>query len=271
MLGLLSLTFIGLLTCSASSQTLPSFPDPTVELDYGTFQGRYSSIYNISYFRKIPFAAPPVGQNRFRAPQAVGQLPSGMYDTDQHFDACPQNAADGSEDCLYLGLYSRPWTDTNVKRPVLVDFYGGAFIQGGAAFGIPPPGYPALNVSDSNDYIVIYSNYRLNAFGFLPGSTIANDPLSDLNAGLLDQQFALKWVQSNIAAFGGDPSNVTIWGQSAGGGSVVAQLIANGGATTPRLFSRALTSSPFWPKTYDYNSPQAELIYSQLVNLTGCA
>lgn len=177
----------------------------------------------------------------------------------------------GSEDCLYLGLYSRPWDQSEpTKRPVVVVFFGGAFIEGGGSFSIPPSGYPILNVSTLNDFIFVYPNYRVNAFGFLPGAAIKNSSTSDLNPGLLDQQYALKWVNQNIAGFGGDPSNVTIWGQSAGGGSVVAQVIANSGQTSPRLFSKALALSAFWPKTYRYDDPEAEAIYSSLVKMAGC-
>lgn len=178
----------------------------------------------------------------------------------------------GSEDCLYLGLYSRPWDQTvETKRPVVVVFFGGAFIEGGGSFNIPPSGYPILNASTLNDFIFVYPNYRVNAFGFLPGAAIKNSSDSDLNPGLLDQQYVLQWVHNNIEGFGGDPGNVTIWGQSAGAGSVVAQVIANGGQTTPKLFSKALVSSGFWPKTYQYDDPQAEAIYTSLVEMTGCS
>lgn len=117
----------------------------------------------------------------------------------------------------------------------------------------------------------MYPNYRVNAFGFLPGAEVAASPNSTLNPGLLDQQAALQWTNKYIAAFGGDPQNVTIWGQSAGAGSVIAQSIANGGKTTPRLFTKAVASSPFWPKTYKYNAPEAQEIYDRMANLTGCA
>jgi len=130
-------------------------------------------------------------------------------------------------------------------------------------------GYPTLNVSASSDMVLVYANYRTNSFGFLPGKEIAQDPYSDLNPGLLDQEAVLKWTQKNIAQFGGNPEDVAIWGQSAGGGSVLAQTIARGGQQ--KLFNRAMANSPFWPKTYQYDSPEAQLQYDTLVSFTGCA
>lgn len=249
----------------------PGSPHLLADLDYGRFQGAYSSSYNISYWRKIPFAAPPVGENRFRGPQPPLPLPSDPpYNSDDSFDMCVQRTVNGSEDCLYLGLYSRPWTKGQSLRPVVVTFYGGGFIQGSASFSIPPSAYPLLNVSTSSDMIFIYPNYRTNAFGFLPGKAIADDPLSDLNPGLLDQEAVLKWTQKYIAEFGGDPDDVAVWGQSAGGGSVLAQTIARGG-TQKSLFNKAMANSPFWPKTYAHDSPEAEALYEQLATLTGCA
>jgi carboxylesterase type B len=116
----------------------------------------------------------------------------------------------------------------------------------------------------------VYTNYRVNAFGFLPGKEIADDPTSDTNVALRDQEYALQWVQKHIEKFGGNPRNVTIWGQSAGGGSVLAQTIS-GHSHVPPLFSKALALSPFWPKTYRYDSADAQWIYDKLANLTGCA
>lgn len=256
----------------AISQPPTSFNDTFVTIPQGTFRGTYSTTYNITAFRKIQFGASTAGENRFRAPQPPPQLPNGtIYDSDQSFDMCPQRTVNGSEDCLYLGLYSRPRTRTTSLWPVLVVFYGGGFIQGSASFGIPPSMYPVLNVSSLNDYIVVYPNYRVAAFGLLPGNAVKDSPTADLNPGLLDAQAALQWVHENIAAFGGDPKNVTIQGQSAGGGQVVAQVLANGGRTSPQLFQKALPGSPFWPKAYDYNSPQAEDLYNRFASLAGCA
>ncbi|KAK7951932.1 carboxylesterase [Apiospora aurea] len=268
-------------------------------LDYGTFQGVYNAEYNISYWQKIPYAAPPVGENRFRAPQPPQPVGEQVYNSSQPFDMCPQRTVNGSEDCLYLGLYSRPWTEGQPLRPVVVTFYGGGFVQGSASFTIPPPAYPILNVSSSSGHrsgqthakereddgmLFVYPNYRVNAFGFLPGRQVAADLHSDPNAGLLDQEAALRWTQRHIRHFGGDPTHVTIWGQSAGGGSVVAQTIAarqrrrlrgSGPGPAPLsptnpLFRQALASSPFWPKTYRNEAPEAQWRYDRLANLTGC-
>lgn len=248
---------------------------PTIKLPYGTFSGAYSSTYNLTYYRKIPFAASTAGNNRFRAPQPPLPITNGAYNTDQDFDMCPQRTVNGSEDCLYLGIYSRPWTQSQHKpekslRPVLLTFYGGGFIQGSASFSIPPSGFPVLNVSQQNDYVVVYSNYRTNLFGFLSGKKIARHRDTDLNTGLLDQRAALEWIQANIHAFGGDPRNVTIWGQSAGGGSVVAQTIATGNRGR-NLFAKAMANSPYWPKTYRYDSAENEALYAAVVAGAGCA
>ena len=98
--------------------------DPTVSLDYGSLKGKYNAGYDITLFRRIPFAAPPTGPNRFGPPKPPANI-SGVYDTDKDFPGCPQRETQGSEDCLYLGLYSRPWTNATAKRPVVVFFHGG--------------------------------------------------------------------------------------------------------------------------------------------------
>lgn len=173
--------------------------DLLAALDYGTFQGSYSPTYNISYWQKIPFAAPPLGPLRFRGPQPPAPLPNGtVCNSTQTFDMCPQRTVNGSEDCLYLGLYARPWAAGQPLRPVVVVFYGGAYIQGDASFGVPPAAYPVLNVSAGGAGLVfVYSNYRTNAFGFLPGREVAADRNgSDLNPGLLDQDAAIKCERS---------------------------------------------------------------------------
>lgn len=141
-------------------------------------------------------------------------------------------------------------------------------MYGGASLAMPPSGFPVLNVSASTDIIFVHPNYRINVFGFLPGRQIAEDSNSDLNVGLLDQEAALQWVQQHISSFGGDRNSVSIWGQSAGAGSVLSHLI--GRKHSPPLFQRALLSSPYWPKTYRHDGPEAQALYDKMVNMTGC-
>lgn len=248
----------------------PAYDPPIINLSYISLQGSYSPQYNITYYRTIPFADSTTGDNRFRAPQPPPAV-AGTYNTDQSFPWCPVPDGSGSEDCLYLGIYSRPWASGAKLRPVTVVFHGGSYITGSASFSLPPSGYPTLNVSDQNDFVLVYPNYRLGVLGFLPGQQIQDVVDADLNVGLLDQQAALMWVNQNIEQFGGDPKNVSLFGQSAGGGSVLSQLIANDGNTTPALFQRAMTNSPYWPKTYLYNDTRPQFIYDKLSNLTGCA
>ncbi|KAL1888192.1 hypothetical protein Sste5346_009730 [Sporothrix stenoceras] len=265
---------------AVSSNTVPPTNDILVDaqLDYGTFRGAYSSEYNITYWKTVPFAAPPVGVNRFRGPQPLvvnSTRSTTVVNASRPFPMCPQREASGDEDCLYLGLYGRPWTMGHRLRPVVVVFYGGGFIRGSAELSMPPSAYPVLNVTSvDNDLLFVYPNYRTNVFGFLAGREVGEDPHSDTNAGLLDQKAALKWVQRYIHRFGGDTDDVTIWGQSAGGGSVVAQVAsmlgANNNTFEKPLFHRAMASSPYWPKTYRYDAPESRKIYDDLVKRVGC-
>ncbi|KAH8651340.1 Alpha/Beta hydrolase protein [Xylariales sp. PMI_506] len=238
-----------------------------VNLDYGLLKGNFYQDENLTAWRKIPFAAPPVGQNRFRAPQAPLPI-EGIYDTHQDVPRCPDFFTDPIEDCLYLGVWSRPWTVDRPLRPVFLHLYGGGFVIGQDISN--PPYYASMNVSNENDYVAVTANYRVNTFGFLSGKEMFEDPYSDLNVGLLDQEAAMKWIQKYIHLFGGDPSQVTLWGTSAGGGSVIAHAIAHGGQTDPPLFTRGIASSPYWPKIYPYDSPEAEAVYDNMTEVLGC-
>lgn len=141
-------------------------PEPVAGLDYGTFQGAYSTSYNISYWQKIPFAALPVRWNRVRGPQPPFNITDNTYDSSQPFDMCPQRTVNGNEDCLYFGLYGRPWSQGQDLRPVVVNFYGDGYIEADAYFTLPPAGCSVLNVSQTNEFIFVEPNYRVNAFGF---------------------------------------------------------------------------------------------------------
>lgn len=149
----------------------------------------------------------------------------------------PQRVNPGSEDCLLLDVLV-PETPAGTNLPVMVQIHGGGYAVGNAE---TYPGYALVNQSQGN-LIYVTIQYRLNAFGFLSSTEVRENGAA--NAGLLDQRAALMWVQRNIRPFGGDPSKVTIIGGSAGGGSVMNQMILYGGEANPPF--RAVISEYPW-------------------------
>jgi para-nitrobenzyl esterase len=212
---------------------------PVVLTDRGPVRGVSTSIGN--QFLGIPYAAPPVGALRWVAPQpaASWQTPR---DASQFANHCPQSAspfgvASTTEDCLYLNVYTPMAAPRGgpLLRPVMVYIHGGAFLFGES------DDYGPRRLLNSN-VVVVTINYRLAALGFMANAGLAAESPdgSSGNYGLLDQQAALGWVSRNINAFGGDPNNVTIFGESAGGLSVHANL------ASPRskgLFAHAIVES----------------------------
>lgn len=190
---------------------------------------------NVNYygFKGIPYAQPPVGDLRFRAP--LPPLPwIGIRDATVHGPTChnsPGVLAMGdveSEDCLFLNVYT---TEITGKKPVMFWIHGGAFSSGSGDSILYGPGHLL-----SEDVVVVTINYRLGAFGFLS----TGDKYAPGNAALKDQIMALKWVQRNIEKFGGDPENVLIFGQSAGSASahwLIVSPLAEG------LFAKAILQS----------------------------
>jgi para-nitrobenzyl esterase len=185
----------------------------------------------------VPFAAPPVGNFRWRAPQPVAPW-KGVKETRSFSPACAQTATwlpnPKSEDCLYLNV----WAPENAKNlPVMVWIHGGGYYGGTAA----QPVFDGANLA-KRGVIVVTLNYRLGIFGFFahPDLTAESPDKVSGNQGIEDQIAALRWVKSNIAAFGGDPGRVTIMGESAGGESV-AILVAS--PLTKGLFQRAIAES----------------------------
>ncbi|WP_084475697.1 carboxylesterase/lipase family protein [Nocardia vermiculata] len=202
-----------------------------VHLDSGTIRGTTHD--SVSTFQGLPYAAPPVGDRRWQAPQPVTSW-TGTRDATTPGSACPQpqdqpiSAPSHGEDCLFLNV-TVPTHRSDNPRPVIVWIYGGSFNYGdGASYG-------ATHLTGDGDAVVVTMNYRLGSFGFaaFPGTATAN-------LGLLDQRAALEWVQRNASAFGGDPHNVTLMGQSGGGYSVCAHMAAPGSAG---LFHRAIIQS----------------------------
>jgi para-nitrobenzyl esterase len=234
--------FILLFACAAtafvsckSNNTLS-----TVKVDGGKIEGVWE---NDSYvFKGIPFAAPPVGDLRWKTPQPVKAW-EGIRKADKFGASCPQmtmipgtNQLELSEDCLYLNIWT-PAKSANEKLPVMVWIYGGGFAMGSASLPI----YSGDELA-KNGVILVTITYRVGALGFLahPELTAESPDKISGNYGLLDQIAALKWVQNNIEAFGGDPAKVTIFGESAGAISV-SMLCASPQAKG--LFSGAISES----------------------------
>jgi para-nitrobenzyl esterase len=189
-------------------------------------------------FRGLPYAAPPTGNLRWRPPQRPASW-RGIRDATEYAPSCPQKPSlfqppgPESEDCLFLNV-STSTLSRIARQPVLVWIHGGGFTQDGAL------NYDGTKLA-ADGVVVVTINYRLGALGFLAHPALASRPGgASGNYGLMDQQAALHWVKSNIAQFGGDPHDVTIAGQSAGGVSVLAQLVSRGARG---LFDRAIVES----------------------------
>jgi para-nitrobenzyl esterase len=208
---------------------------PVVRIGGGLVRGADNG--GVSTFLGLPYAAPPTGNLRWRPPQPAAGW-SGVRDATTFGPSCPQApspfAPPGqfSEDCLYLNVYTPAARSSFGGRPVLVWIHGGGLEQDGAR------DYDGTKLA-ADGVVVVTINYRLGALGFLAHPALASHGAAG-NYGLMDQQAALRWVQRNIARFGGDPGNVTIAGQSAGGLSVLAQMVSPGARG---LFQRAIVQS----------------------------
>lgn len=226
----------------------------------GTVRGIEAADPRITAFKGIPFAAPPIGKNRWRAPQPAQNwegvkdcfrfapisvqdtpgLGTDIYCREWHVD--PEIAMD--EDCLYLNVWT-PAKSVDDNLPVYVWFFGGGLQWG----------YPAEMEFDGEriarrGIVVVTVNYRLNVFGFLAHPELtASQPEAPSNFGSLDQQAGLRWVKRNIKNFGGNPERITIGGQSAGGGSVMSQLAcpANKGLFQRAIIMSGMIKSPYMP------------------------
>ena len=237
-----------------------------VTIDQGRLRGMVRD--GIAQFRGIPFAAPPVGERRFAPP---GPAPSWSGERDATgFGArslqvaggatalLGDRADDAAEDCLFLNVFT-PGCD-DAARPVMVWIHGGGFVNGSASI----PWYDGTSLAARGDVVVVTVNYRLGALGFLWLGDLDPSLRSSGVNGLLDQVAALEWVRDNIAAFGGDPGNVTIFGESAGAMSV-STLLAMPAARG--LFHRAIAQSGAAHNTF--TTATASAITAQVMELVG--
>ena len=218
--------------------------DPIVATTAGNIRGIEKM--DCLQFRGVPFAAPPVGDRRWKAPQPHEGWDD-VRDATEFGPICPQVAGTMeqltavrrepnpmSEDCLTLNVFT-PVAD-DARRPVMVWIHGGGFSTGSGRL----PWYYGHNFT-RDGVVIVTINYRLNVFGFLELGELFGDAFADSgNLGIKDQIAALEWVRDNIAAFGGDPDNVTIFGESAGGGSVGTLL---GAPSAKGLFHKAIPQS----------------------------
>jgi para-nitrobenzyl esterase len=208
-----------------------------VKLDSGLVSGTTGAAPEMRIYKGIPFAAPPVGNLRWRAPQPVAHW-DGVRQADHFSPVCMQANPQSSEDCLYLNVWTA--AKSGEKRPVMVWIYGGGYNTGSGS----QPDYDGEALARKGA-VVVTINYRLGVFGFFsyPELTRESDRRGAANFGMLDSIAALQWVQKNAAAFGGDPKRVTIFGESAGAG-MVANLQAS--PLAKGLFERAIGESSSW-------------------------
>ncbi|KAL4261835.1 Carboxylic ester hydrolase [Pleurotus pulmonarius] len=274
--GLAALVLLALPWAASGSTPLPTLTSPlgpVVNLGFAAFAGNDTSPSgqprsSVTFFGNIPYAQPPVGNLRFRAPRPLDETirdPSRVPISDARDWGAPciQQPAQvgiGSEDCLKLNIWKPSSASESSKLPVIVYFHGGGFFAGS------PLGFPFFDWLSQNQGIVAVSvAYRLNLLGFLGGAAVAAD--GDLNAGLRDQRAALEWVQRNIHRFGGNPDEVTIAGESAGAASVVMQTVAFGGSKPP-VFKRAIVQSIGFGPTP--TSEEVEDTFKNVSTVVGC-
>ena len=256
-------TLVGFVT-NAVGPAAEQGGNPVIHTRSGTVEGVAKQKFD--EFLGLPYAAPPVRELRFAPPAAPASW-QGVRDASRQSPACLQFEPTGvreeqavSEDCLYLDVY-RPH-NAGKKLPVMVWFHGGGNTQGtGVLYG---GGTPAA----TTDTIVISVNYRLGALGYLAHPALsAVTPGGSGNYGRMDQLASLRWVQANIARFGGDPNNVTIYGQSAGGGAVCDMLAM---PSAKGLFDKAIieSSACMTPRTTLAAGEQGGITFATSVGCT---
>jgi para-nitrobenzyl esterase len=242
-------TFVAMLAIGGGSDAAIREP---VRTDAGLLAGVDAATLGVRVFKGIPYAAPPIGQLRWRDPQPVTKW-AGVRKADAFGNVCVQPKGAGrlnvaidlpdsptaSEDCLYLNVWTAA-ASASERRPVMVWIYGGAYTEGAGSVSI----YDGDALARKGVVVVTF-NYRLGPFGFYSHPELTKESARNAsgNQALMDTIAALKWVQTNVSAFGGDAGNVTIFGQSAGA-AMAAGLV--GSPRTAGLFRRAISESGAW-------------------------
>lgn len=286
-LPLLSLSPAGL-----AAPASPAAPTVTIASPAATIVG---SSGKVEKFNAIPFAQPPTGPLRLKPPQPI-QKPLGTIDGTGSAKSCPQfffstdnsefpgsvagllanlplfqTVTNAGEDCLTLNVARPSGTAPGAKLPVLVWIYGGGF-ELGATATYDATSLVASSIDLGMPIVFVAMNYRTGGFGFLPGKEILADGAANL--GLLDQRLALQWVADNIAAFGGDPDKVTIWGESAGSISVFDHMILYDGDNTYKgkpLFRGGIMNSGSVIPADPVDGVKGQQVYDAVVDYAGCS
>ncbi|CEI63491.1 unnamed protein product [Fusarium venenatum] len=280
-LNLLSwILLLGYALASPPYQAVADASGPAVTIRNGTLTGTFNTHYKQDFFLGIPYAAPPVGPLRLQKPSAAdgwtGNKKATVYSPRCMWNSLnligfSQNTTDPmDEDCLYLNVVRPSGTQTGEKLPVLVWIHGGGYQEGSARDGRNNGTFLVETSRKMKTPIIFVTfNYRLGAFGILPGREIEEAGLANLN--LQDQRQALRWIQENIADFGGDPSRVTIMGESVGGLSVGFHLLAYDGRDDG-LFSGAIAQSGGPPLTIatTRNATEREADFREVLEQAGC-
>ncbi|KDQ59069.1 hypothetical protein JAAARDRAFT_77955 [Jaapia argillacea MUCL 33604] len=274
----ISLCFVAALALATFGSTYASpFESLSSSLQVSLASGIFRGISNengTESWLGIPFAQPPIGNLRFKAPVAIVEPAAGVQNASTFGYACPQApstslGAPMNEDCLTLNVWRPANTDPNQKLPVLVWYYGGGFMYGAAS---NPEWDPTLiiqrSVAIGKPIIFVSANYRLNTFGFLASADV---PPEDLNAGFWDVRASLSFVQDNIANFGGDPEKVTVWGWSAGGGAVESLYLYPANRSLFRAGIWDSSTGPYKSSPYAFQYDEPGKPYSSILAATGCA
>ncbi|PYI10673.1 carboxylesterase [Aspergillus sclerotiicarbonarius CBS 121057] len=237
---------------------------PLVDLGYTRYRGVRLPA-GVDEYLGMRYAAPPLGQQRFRSPIDPVST-SSIEDASQFGPTCIGVGEDilplVGEDCLFINVFTPSHTTNLSQLPVWVHIQGGGYASNSNA------NFNGTNVVHQSGYDLVFVNfnYRVGALGFLASEEVRRD--GDLNVGLLDQRKALLWVQQHISKFGGDPGHVVVHGDSAGAGSVAHHMTAYGGRDDG-LFAGAVLESPFWPTLRTV--AEMEFQYTQLVHRVGCS
>ncbi|KAJ5768221.1 hypothetical protein N7533_000804 [Penicillium manginii] len=265
---------LGIVTLLATVHAAPSTKSPTATVRNGTYSGVHSSTYDQDYFLGIPYAQQPVGDLRFTVPQSLNESWDGVHDAKDYSDICVGYGTDSiwypqSEACLTLNVIRDSSTKKNSKLPVGVWIHGGGFYMGSGA----DQRYNMSTIVENSykigkPFIAVTINYRLSAWGFISSSQVSGT--GNTNLGLRDQRLALHWIRENIAAFGGDPDKVTIWGESAGGMSVGYHLTAYGGRDD-KLFRAGIMESGGSIEASPSNYTTYQSNYDAIVSQVDCA